>query len=198
LKETILNLCKNKRNVNIENISFRDKQIGWKNYSFSLKYSELGLNGETKMNHFFELARNNIFIKGFLADLYLRPSCYACPAKCSKSGSDITIGDLWGAPSIIGQDDDDRGTSLVMINKDIPYLKNHLSLWVKEIDYCSALVYNPCIERSVGEPQKRTLFYSSIKGGYSFKKVVRKLTKVSFYDESIKLMKRIVKRIIRY
>ena len=50
-------------------------------------------------------------MKGFLADLYLRPSCYACAAKSGKSDSDITIGDLWGAPTFIGDDDDDRGTS---------------------------------------------------------------------------------------
>jgi hypothetical protein len=137
-------------------------------------------------------------MKGFLANLYLRPSCYACPAKCGKSGSDMTIGDLWGAPSIIGQEDDDKGTSLVLINKDIPYLKNHSSFWVKEVNYSSALVYNSCIERSVGEPKKRTLFYSSIKRGYHLEKVVSKLTKVSFYDKYIRLMKRIVKRIIRY
>lgn len=36
----------------------------------------------------------NLFLKGFLADLYLRPSCYACPVKKLKSGSDLTIGDF--------------------------------------------------------------------------------------------------------
>ena len=198
LKEMKSKLSKNKSNVDVENISFRDKKTGWKNYSFSLKCSKLGIDGESKTDSYVELARNNIFMKGFLADLYLRPSCYACPAKCGKSGSDITIGDLWGAPSIIVQEDDDKGTSLVLINKDIPYLKNYLSLWVKEVDYSSALAYNICIERSVGETKKRAVFYSSIKRGCHLEKVVSKLTKVSFYDKCIRLMKRIVKRIIRY
>lgn len=33
-------------------------------------------------------------MKGFLANLYLRPSCHQCAAKFGKSGSDITIADF--------------------------------------------------------------------------------------------------------
>ena len=185
-------------NAHIESISFRNKSTGCKKYSFALTLSATSRSGVKNTVSLNEVFPKNTFMKGFLANLYLRPSCYACPAKCGKSGSDITIGDLWGAPSIIGQDDDDKGTSLVLINKDIPYLKNYSSFWVKEVDYSSALAYNICIERSVGEPKKRTLFYSSIKRGYCLEKVVSKLTKVSLYDKSIRLMKGIVKRIIRY
>ena len=207
LKETIARMCdKNSvssdpismANAHVESISFRNKQFGWKKFSFALTLSAMARSGVKNTVSLNEVFPQNTFMKGFLANLYLRPSCYACPAKCGISGSDITIGDLWGAPSIIGQDDDDKGTSLVLINKDIPYLKNHLSLWVKEIDYSSVLVYNPSIERSVEEPKKRTLFYSSLKRGYCMEKVVSKLMKVSFYDICIRLMKRIVKRIIRY
>ena len=207
LAETVAHLCdKNSAtsnpismdNVHIEGISFRNKNTGWKNYSFALTLSTTTRSGVKNTISLSEEFPQNTFMKGFLANLYLRPSCYACPAKCGKSSSDITIGDLWGAHTIIGQDDDDRGTSLVMINKDIPFLKNNSSLWVKEIDYRTALVYNSCIERSVAEPKKRVLFYSSIRRGNHLEKAVNKLTKVSFYDKSIRLLKRTVKRIIIY
>ena len=207
MKETIARMCyKNSvssdpismDNAHVESISFRNKSTGWKKYSFALTLSATTRSGVKNTVSLCEVFPQNTFMKGFLANLYLRPSCYVCPAKCGKSGSDITIGDLWGAPSIIGQEDDDKGTSLVLINKDIPYLKNHLPLWNKEIDFSSVLVYNPSIERSVEEKKKRVLFYSDIKRGYRLEKVVSKLTKVSFYDKSIRLLKRIVKRIIRY
>ena len=55
-------------------------------------------------------------MKGFLKDLYLRPSCHVCPARAGKSGSDITLGDFWGVQKYYPQMDDDKGTSLVLIH----------------------------------------------------------------------------------
>ena len=207
LGETIARMCdKNsvssdpisKKNARVESISFRNKCLGWKKFSFALTLSATTRSGAKNTVSLSEVFSNNTFMKGFCANLYLRPSCYACPSKCGKSGSDITIGDLWGAPSIIGQDDDDRGTSLVMINKDVSCFEDCSSLWVKEIDYSSALTNNCCIERSVRAPKNRILFYSDIKRGNSLEMVVKKLTKVSIFDKGLKLTKRIVKRIIRY
>ena len=65
-----------------------------------------------------EPLNKNLFLRGFLADLYLRPSCYACPAKCLKSGSDVTIGDFWGIEKVMPEMDDDKGVSVVMMNRD--------------------------------------------------------------------------------
>lgn len=149
LKETVARMCdKNSvstdpismENAHVESISFRDKSSGWKKYSFSLTLSATTRSGVKNTVSLCELFPQNPFMKGFLADLYLRPSCYACVAKSGKSDSDITIGDLWGAPAIIGNDDDDRGTSLVLVNKERCKLDG--SLWVKEIDYQAALTFS--------------------------------------------------------
>lgn len=78
--------------IRIVGISFRDKIItGWKQYSFALTFSDK--RGEDfcyRKTH-----EENIFMRGFVSDLYLRPACYNCPAKELKSGSDITIGDFF-------------------------------------------------------------------------------------------------------
>ena len=204
LKETVAHLCDKNSvpsdpvamdNARIENITFRNKCSGWKKYSFSLTLSATTRSGATQKVSLINLFSQNAFMKGFLANLYLRPSCYACPAKCGKSGSDITIGDLWGAPSIIGNYDDDKGTSLVLINKEVAFFEKKSSLWIKDIEYSSALAHNSCIEKSVKESKKRKQFYSSYaKPKYSLETIVRKLTKASFYD---KFIMRIVKRIIK-
>lgn len=55
-------------------------------------------------------------MKGFLANLYLRPSCHQCAAKSGKSGSDITIADFWGIQQVMPDFDDDKGTGLVLVN----------------------------------------------------------------------------------
>lgn len=57
-------------------------------------------------------------MRGFLADLYTRPSCHACPAKQLKSGSDITLGDFWGIESLMPEIDDDKGVSAIIVNSD--------------------------------------------------------------------------------
>lgn len=193
LKEKVMKVCDKKKNVRIEDLSFRNKKTGWKNYSFSMKLVEATNDGIIYVKYFSELSRNNIFMKGFLADLYLRPCCYTCPAKCGKSGSDITIGDLWGAPSIIGEDDDDRGTSLVLINKDIPHFINNSFIWTKEINYSTALVHNPAIEHSAEIPLRRTSFYESIVGVESLENIVYRLTKTPLWKRILHLIKRTIK-----
>ena len=55
-------------------------------------------------------------MRGFLADLYLRPSCHECPAKCGKSKSDITLADYWGIIRIHPSFYDKLGVSLVLAN----------------------------------------------------------------------------------
>jgi coenzyme F420-reducing hydrogenase beta subunit len=38
---------------------------------------------------------SNVFFKGFLEKLFLRPACHSCQYKGFKSGSDIQLGDFW-------------------------------------------------------------------------------------------------------
>ena len=76
----------------ITDIQFRDKTEGWKSYSLSIRYKDK--EGTEKI--FRETLNENVFMKCFLSNLCLRPSCYSCPARSGKSGSDITLADLWG------------------------------------------------------------------------------------------------------
>jgi len=198
LEETVTYLMNNNslnscswKDIRIENLTFRNKATGWKTYSFAL---DIINDEENKISHR-EIYSKNTFMKGFLADLYLRPSCYACPSKCGKSDSDITIGDLWGAPSIIGNEDDDKGTSLVLINKD--RCKVDASLWMKEIDYQAALTYNPSIERSVGIPKKRASFYDDVNNAESLEELVNRLTRVSFAQKILRLMRGVIRIILK-
>ncbi len=201
LKETITRFCENKSvltdpiskaDVYVENISFRDKRSGWKKYSFALTLS-VANRGEVKNTvSFCETFSQNTFMKGFLADLYLRPSCYACAAKCGRSGSDITIADLWGAPYIIQNNDDDRGTSLILVNRDIPFLKN-ISLWMQPIDYESAFTYNPAIELSARFVEKRKDFYYYFNNSESVEAIIEKFTRIPLWKRVYGLMKSIIK-----
>ena len=145
----------------ISDIRFRDKREGWKKYSFALTLSKAKAAGEQNTVSLSSIYTDNPFMQAFLADYSLRPSCYACPAKSLKSGSDLTLGDFWGIEHIAPSLDDDRGVSLLMVNTDKG------AQWMEQIAvnrheeaYTAALSYNLSICQSVTCPPKRKFFFA--------------------------------------
>lgn len=102
--------------LSIKGIRFRDKCSGWKKFSFVLLLAEASAEGKQNSVSLSYTLEQNSFLKGFLNDLYLRPSCHKCPAKSLKSGSDITIADYWGYKDTPNITDTDEGISAVLIN----------------------------------------------------------------------------------
>jgi coenzyme F420-reducing hydrogenase beta subunit len=136
----------------ISEIKFRDKRKSWKKYNFFLQCHA----NEVRL---VEPLDKNVFMKGFLNDLYLRSSCYACPSKSLKSGSDITLGDYWGIQNVLPEFDDDKGVSLVMINTEKgSKVYEDLKKESIETTYANALAGNPSIEKSVHLRKKREEF----------------------------------------
>lgn len=113
------NKCSQFNNLpEITGINFRDKISGWKNYSFTINLdgiSEKGSKGSIIWSHIFW---HDPFMKAFLNNLVLRPSCYHCTSKHGRSGSDITISDWWGIKEYQRKNeiDDDKGLCVVMLN----------------------------------------------------------------------------------
>jgi coenzyme F420-reducing hydrogenase beta subunit len=148
------------RNGKLEKIQFRDKTDGWKKYSFVTKRMD-GKNTVT----FRETLDKNIYMKGFLQNLYLRPSCHYCPSKSFTSGSEITLADYWGIQQIYPEFDDDKGCSLVLCNNANGYqifmdIRNEISFIETSLN--DALRGNPSIIVS-GLPQKnREKFFKLI------------------------------------
>ena len=176
--------------VRIENISFRDKRLGWKKFSFALTLSVPDEHGAKNTVLLSEPLNENIFLRGFLANLYLRPSCHACPAKKFKSGSDVTIGDFWGVQNVMPEIDDDKGVSALMVNSlklDVCFRNSKIKKW--STHYNSILRYNPSIEKSVKLSDKRECYFNKIKRPFSEK--VYQLTKIS-------ILKRIKRKIQNY
>lgn len=73
------------RDVKIEEVRFRDKEeghAGWKGYRFKIFFSAKDPSGTPCRPVLSEAGKaENLFIRGFLADFYSRPSCYRCPAR---------------------------------------------------------------------------------------------------------------------
>lgn len=60
------------------------------------------------------------YIRGFLRDYFLRPSCHQCKFTSTKRCSDFTIADWWGYSknSSIDKDFRKKGVSLVLVNTE--------------------------------------------------------------------------------
>lgn len=178
-------------------ISFRDKSTGWKKYGFVAlinshrqggKKSDGLISSQKTEILLHEKHYDNLFMRGFLANIFLRPSCYACPAKAGKSGSDITLGDFWGISAVIPELDDDKGTSVVMVNslKGKSYYDSLNTIRCK-CNYQTVNKYNPAIEQSVSRPSITGEFwrqYEACGPECAFYYISRKLYK-SFLDRTI-------------
>lgn len=89
-------------------VKFKDKSFGWHNFALRLEFE----NGK----RYCESRGNDPFFIGYLQyKNFSRPSCYDCRFK-GRQSADITLGDFWGIEKIAPEMDQDKGTSLLMLN----------------------------------------------------------------------------------
>ena len=92
------------------NINLRSKETGWPGYSIRFDYPD--------EQHYSSPNSQDPYLRGFVGNLYLRPSCYHCQFKGITRQSDFTLGDYWGVWSQLPEYHDGKGTSLVLIHSD--------------------------------------------------------------------------------
>lgn len=141
----------------VTGVNFRDKSTGWKKYSFVLNFSKASVEGEQNLVSS-SIFTENTYMKAFLSNLSLRPSCYYCPTKSGKSGADITIGDFWGIDNSTIGNDDNGFNILLNYNESILILNNDINYICHDIKYEDACLLNNCMLRSVTKPINRDLF----------------------------------------
>ena len=160
----------------ISSVEFRNKKKGWKNFCFNLSYNE-----NDKTISMLSPFTQNHYMKAFLRNIILRPSCYDCKTKSGRSHSDITIADFWGINTIFPDMDDDKGTGLVFINTD----KGALSLNMKkmttaEVDYERVKPLNSACYRSPIAHPKRVDFFNRLDKELSIITLIEEYTRLTF------------------
>lgn len=172
--EKYKNLLSKRYESKIKNIKFRDKEKGWKTFSFVTEFE----NNEKYSN----TLKDDFFMLGFLKNIYLRPSCYNCAAKDFKSGSDFSLADYWGIQLIHPEFDDDKGVSLVLVNnlkgkRIFDSISQKMSFL--ETDLQHATKHNSCIIKSVKPNPNREKFFADMNNG-DFMNSIIKYTKQNF------------------
>ncbi|MCQ2429867.1 MAG: Coenzyme F420 hydrogenase/dehydrogenase, beta subunit C-terminal domain [Clostridia bacterium] len=91
-------------------VSLRSKDKGWHRSGVRVDFEN--------HRHHWERITADTYMKGFLWNVYLKEACHDCPFRAYKSGSDLTLGDCWGAEAEpeIEKMDDNKGLSAVLIH----------------------------------------------------------------------------------
>ncbi len=141
----------------VKKIMFRNKDEGWKKFSMSLLF---GNNKKYRKN-----LETDMYLKLFLSDVCLRPSCYVCSFKSLHRESDITLADFWGIQNILPKMYDDKGASLVFVNsangkKAFEEIQDDMIC--KEVEINNAVYYNQAAIKSVKLNPQRDDFFKEL------------------------------------
>lgn len=162
-----------KHQKRVTGYSFRDKRLGWKDFSAVATFED--------GTEYVGQQRTEPFLYGFLQNLYLRPACVHCDAlRGNRRMADITMADLWGAQELAPEQDDDKGLSLVFVNtkmgkKAFDACQGQLHAFpIKSTD--ALLRFNPSIVHTASAHEKRKVFFAQFaKNGFDSEVVMKLL-----------------------
>ena len=86
-------------------VRFKDKSAGWRHYAFTTSFGSCPY-------------MDDPYMALFVQDMTLRPSCYKCAARDGRSGSDLTLSDLWSVQHCAPEMSDDKGVSGIYVNTE--------------------------------------------------------------------------------
>lgn len=140
-----------------EEIKFKDKVDGWKNWKIKIT---------TKKKIFYRTRFEDSYMEGFLRKKNIRPSCFDCRFRGLSRSSDFTISDCWG----IGEQsalNDDKGLSAILLHSEkakkiFDEIKNELIF--EEYDPILLMEGNWSVFKSAdAHPDRKEFFYSMYK-----------------------------------
>lgn len=95
----------------VANFNFRDKRWSWNRFNVKCSFQ----NGKV----YYGTWEEDPYLRGFLRELFLRPSCHNCKFSEPRRYSDITLGDFWGFKERQKEKMNlDKGVSLVLVNTE--------------------------------------------------------------------------------
>ena len=140
---------------------FRDKRKGWRLYSMTSSLNTIS--GDCFQ--FSKTLREDKFMRVFLQNICLNSSCADCHYGKLPRIADITLGDYWNIAKVHPQMDDNKGTSVVLLNTE--HGKALFESVADKVFQCDskvehAIAGNPCIVRSSKQHPKRFDFFADL------------------------------------
>lgn len=107
--------------------------------------------------------KDDVYVKGFLQNLYLRSSCFSCAFKGTKRCSDLTIGDFWSAKEFHPALEDGLGVSAVLVHNEkgaAAFQRIAPAMKWEPATPSEAAYWNECLLRSVEPTDRRNAFFA--------------------------------------
>ena len=148
-------------------VRFRDKAKGWKNGE-TLFLTEHQCFGASK--------RQETYMRLFLNNISIRPSCGECAFNNKRSLADITIADYWGIDKQFPEFDDDKGVTLALVNSKagadlLALVKEQTELIIT--DFAKGAEYNLAVSKSLSLHSQRAFFFEQL-DAYTLKELAKK------------------------
>ncbi len=170
---------------------FRHKKNGWKMYSVQFIFENC--------TEYIQILSEDLYMRSFLRDITLRKSCYNCQFKTKFRSSDITLADFWGIDKVCPQMDDDKGTSLCIINSEKGQtLFNNIKddIIYQEVNFEEAIKYNSAMTKSVPTNPMRNEFLTCVHD-MGFEKAAYRYLRTPFTKRIMLAMKKILRVLMK-
>lgn len=182
-----LAMLEKKQGTKVAHYTFRDKRLGWKDFSVVAQFED--------GTEYTATQTKDAFMRGFLQNLYLRPSCAQCPYEGYARKGDITLADLWGAQKHLKEWDDDRGLSMVFVNTSNGNRAMRLitpQIKTTTVEPAKYLPFNPSIEHACTPHARREMFFKTfVQEGFSETLLDKMLAPPSKWERAVAKIKRI-------
>lgn len=156
----------------IQRVWFKNKSKGWNLFSTKIIFQ----NGE----EYIEDRNHDAFMLGYIHyNMYMRDCCNRCKYKALPRIADITLADFWGVGNYKPELDEDKGTSLVMINStkgNELFLQIQDSVFAEECNLEWAIKGNSCILNNATKNKYSDAFFEEL-GSIPFDKLITKYVK---------------------
>lgn len=170
----------------ISSIFFRSKNLSWERFLLEFEFQD--------SSKYLQPLDRDVYLRGFLANLYLRRSCYECPFKGINRLSDFTLADFWGIDEILPALNDHKGISLVFChNLHAKTILNSLNAEVVKYDLSKeqVLKYNSAMIKSSALNTNREKFFLELTSNkYSIDRLIYSYVKEPYIKRIYRFIKR--------
>ena len=169
-----------RHHAKVEAYSFRYKPVAWRGYPVYIKFS----NGKELIDTY----ETRTYIRAFLKRISMRNACFQCPFKTTERAGDVTLGDLWGAESILSDERVSSGVSLCLENTETgsTILQKVQAATVEEgtvfekLDDASFMKRQDNLKHALTKPKEYELFHETYEK-YGFDTAIRKAKIFTLY-----------------
>ena len=183
-----------KRGFNLSEVNMRDKTTGWTGGEYCWRLTD------ESGRSIVEKRKDNLYMQGFIHNVFLNKGCYSCEYKGVERVTDITLGDFWGIEHLDKSMDDGKGVSLVLIHSEkghsfLGSISDKITLKCFPIE--KAIRNNDSVVKSPSMPKTRDKYYNNMDQGKDFIDTLKAFDRIWRLKGMLKLVKRRIRKVLK-